>query len=93
MALEQEIVFREYVRTTAQVLTAIGAGAGESVVGLAPTDGVVVTTEKGPPRTHRFYRISYAAARTLLGMENGEQIFETSLDGDIVTIKTSQQTI
>lgn len=93
MALEQEIIFREYVRTTEQVLTVIGAGAGEAIVGVAPTDGVVITTEKSPPKTNRFYRISYSDARTLLGLENGEVIYETVLDGEEITIHTRQQTV
>lgn len=93
MAIEQEVIFREYVRTTAQVLAVIGAGAGESIFGVAPTDGVVVTTKKSPPLTHRMYRISYPDARSLLGLENGEVIYETVIDGEEVTIRTRQQTV
>jgi len=93
MAIIKQTTIKKYVRTTAQVKTAIGAGAGETLQAPWLGDGITfVTIEGTAPVIERVYSISLPEGRALLGMVDSEQFSAVELGTD-VTITTRLQTI
>jgi len=93
MAIEKQDEIKTYVRTKAQVKTAVGAGAGENVVSVELDDGIQIVTEEGTSlMQRRLYRISLIDGRSLLGMANGEEFESIEMATD-VTIKTRKRVL
>jgi hypothetical protein len=95
MVMEKQVVFKDYVRTQAQIKTFIGAQAGEVIESIKLDNGLSVVTkvEAAPLTTRTYYHISLPDARSALGFVNGEDFYGDPVLSTDVTITSMRRLV